>query len=341
LVGQSITPRDSALLERAIVAPGWNARRDILANRAARETLDLLFVAGMPDPLRFVLVAGATGALGRRVVDHLRRRGVRVRLLSRRAVHAGPPGPSGEAGIEAFRGDVLDPASLVGSCDGVDAVVSCVGASLDLYAWRDRKSYSLVDAGGNLALVEAARAAGVSRFAYVSVFATPGIEATAYVKAHRAVEQALADSFFDQRVIRPTGFFGFLDEFVRMARRGLAPVVGDGSARTNPVDELDLAEFVADSFDGEDSLVEVGGPDVFSRAEIASLAATAVARRVRVVHSPPGAWMAASRALARLQPRLSELLEFAAVVSTTEAIAPRRGRRRLEDHFREVAATMR
>jgi len=315
------------------------SRRARNAN-AARVSGNLLFVGRVTKPLGFVLVAGATGSLGRLVVDRLRGRGVRVRVLSRHAVATDSAGPASDAGIEAFRGDVLDPASLVGSCDGVDAVISCVGASLDLYAWRDRLSYSLVDAGGNLALVEAARAAGVSRFAYVSVFATPGMEGTAYVKAHRAVEQALADSFFDRRIIRPTGFFGFLDELVRMARRGLAPVVGDGRARTNPVDESDLAEFVTDSFDSEDNLVEVGGPDVLTRAEIASLAAAAVGRRVRTVHSPPGAWLAASRVLSRLQPRLSELLEFAAVVSTTEAIAPRRGRRRLEDHFREVAAAM-
>jgi len=76
---------------------------------------------------------------------------------------------------------------------------------------------------------------------------------------------------------------------------------------------------------------------VLSRAEIARLAAAAVGRKVRVVHSPPAAWHAGSRLLARLQPRLSELLEFAAIVSTTTAIAPQRGRRRLEDHFRETA----
>ncbi|MFN2425406.1 MAG: SDR family oxidoreductase [Candidatus Binatia bacterium] len=290
----------------------------------------------MSESPRFVLVAGATGCLGRHVVRGLRARGARVRMLSRRRAPGTIAMPADD-GIEFARGDVLDPASLRGTCDGVDAVISCVGASLDLYAVRDRLSYTRVDAGGNLALVEAARAAGVRRFAYVSVFATPGIEETAYVRAHREVERALAAGFFDARIIRPTGFFGFLDEFVRMARRGVAPLVGDGSARTNPVDEADVAEFVADAFAGDEKLVEVGGPDVLSRAEIAGLAAAAVGKKVRVVRSSPAAWKAASRVLTRLQPRLSELLEFAAVVSTTEAIAPRRGRRRLEDHFREVA----
>jgi uncharacterized protein YbjT (DUF2867 family) len=282
-----------------------------------------------------VLVAGATGSLGRHVTSLLRVRGVRVRLLSRRDR---PEETARDGGIECFRGDVLAPATLAGCCDGVDAVVSCLGASLDLYAWKDRLSYSRVDAEGNLALVETARAAGVPLFAYVSVFAEGPIEQTAYVRAHRAVERGL--EAMDARIVRPTGFFGFLDELIRMASRGVVPLIGDGSARTNPIDEAELAGFVVDSLAGTDRIVEAGGPDVLSRGEIAALAAAAVGRKVRTIRSSPSAWLAGARMLRRLQPRLSELLEFAAIVSTNDGIAPQRGRRRLEDHFRGQVARL-
>jgi uncharacterized protein YbjT (DUF2867 family) len=283
----------------------------------------------------FVLVAGATGSLGRHVASLLRARGARVRILSRRDR---PEETARDGGIESFRGDVLRPATLAGCCDGVDAVVSCLGASLDLYAWRDRLSYSRIDAEGNLALVETARAAAVPLFAYVSVFANGPIEQTAYVRAHRAVERGLEG--MDARIVRPTGFFSFLDEMIRMASRGVVPLIGDGRARTNPIDEAELAGFVVDSLAGSERIVEAGGPDVLSRAEIAALAAQAVGRRVRTIRSSPNAWLAGSRMLRRLQPRLSELLEFAAIVSTNDGIAPQRGRRRLEDHFRgQVAKT--
>ncbi len=284
-----------------------------------------------------VLVAGATGSLGRHVVGELLARGERVRLLSRRGAPACDPA----GGVETVRGDVLDPPTLLAACRGVGAVVSCVGASLDLYAWRDRNSYSLVDGLGNLALLQAARTAGASRFTYVSVAAGGPIERTAYVRAHRRVEDGLAASGLDWRVVRPTGFFGFLDELVRMAARGIVPVIGDGRARTNPVAEEDLARFVASAFDGPERVVEAGGPDVFSREEMARMAARAVGRRARIVRSSPRVWLAASGVLARVQPRLSELLEFAAVVSTNAAVAEPRGTCRLEDHFREVAASLR
>lgn len=285
----------------------------------------------------FVLVAGATGSLGRHVAGLLRARGARIRILSRRDR---PEETARDGGIECFRGDVLRPATLAGCCDGVDAVVSCLGASLDLYAWKDRLSYSRIDAEGNLALVETARAAAVPRFAYVSVFANGPIEQTAYVRAHRTVERGLEG--MDARIVRPTGFFGFLDELIRMASRGVVPLIGDGSARTNPIDEAELAGFVVDSLTGGERIVEAGGPDVLSRAEIAALAVQAVGRKVRTVRSSPNAWLAGSRLLRRIQPRLSELLEFAAIVSTNDGIAPQRGRRRLEDHFRgQVAKTAR
>lgn len=284
------------------------------------------------------LVAGATGSLGRLVVAELLARGETVRVLSRRPDAARLFDGAGSGRIESARGDVLVSSSLPACVDGVDAVVSCVGASLDLYAWRDRLPYSRVDRDGNLALIDAASAAGCRCFVYVSVFATPPIEPTAYVQAHRAVERALAASSLDWRIVRPTGFFGFLDELVQMARRGFAPVIGDGRARSNPIDERDLAAVVAGAASSADRIVEAGGPDVLTRAEMALLAEKAVGRRVRIVHSPPGLWTASARALKRLQPRLSELFEFAAAVSTNDAVAPQRGRRRLEDHFREVAA---
>ena len=63
------------------------------------------------------LVVGATGALGRPVVQLLRARDVAVRALSRRAAQADRPGI---AGAETMAGDLADPASLARACAGVD-----------------------------------------------------------------------------------------------------------------------------------------------------------------------------------------------------------------------------
>ncbi|HEX3526657.1 MAG TPA: NAD(P)H-binding protein [Thermoanaerobaculia bacterium] len=66
---------------------------------------------------RTVLVTGATGRVGRLVVDELLRTGVPVRALTRRPEHAALP-----AGVEVVAGDLTDPASLDPALEGAVAV---------------------------------------------------------------------------------------------------------------------------------------------------------------------------------------------------------------------------
>ena len=71
-----------------------------------------------------VLVAGATGLTGRLVVAELRRRGCRVRVLSRTRTRARQQ--LGE-GVEVHEGDVRDAASLAGIADGIDVAICTIG----------------------------------------------------------------------------------------------------------------------------------------------------------------------------------------------------------------------
>ncbi|MEU6044448.1 NmrA family NAD(P)-binding protein [Streptomyces griseus] len=61
-----------------------------------------------------ILVTGATGTVGRRVVEQLLERGEHVRALTRDPARAELP-----AGVEVVRGDLTDPASLEPALDGV------------------------------------------------------------------------------------------------------------------------------------------------------------------------------------------------------------------------------
>jgi uncharacterized protein YbjT (DUF2867 family) len=285
-----------------------------------------------------VLVAGATGQLGRQVAGELGRRGWRVRALTRDPVRLAALGLPAEA---ALRGDLTDPASLRAACAGVDAVVSCAGASMRLGGLGDRRGFMEVDWAGNRALLEAARAAGVRRFVYVSVFGAERLRGTVYVDAHERFVDALAASGMDHAVVRPTGFFSFLGELVRMAAKGRGAVIGDGRARTNPVHEADVAAACADALAGTERRIDVGGPDTFTRRELVELAFRAVGRTPRIMTVPPGAFRAVAALARPLNPRIAALLEFGTEVSLADCVAPARGTRRLEDHFRAVAAEIR
>src|SRR4051812_19469700 len=89
------------------------------------------YAAGRMDAvgssLKTVLVAGATGALGRHVVRELVARGHRVCALTRRSEGANLLALPPEAIVRA---DALDARSLEGCCHGIDVVFSCVGASV-------------------------------------------------------------------------------------------------------------------------------------------------------------------------------------------------------------------
>ena len=281
-----------------------------------------------------VLVAGASGQLGRHVVGELRRRGYRVRALSRR-----PERLAGRAD-ETVRGDLLDPASLPAACEGVDVVFSCAGASMDLNDPRDRRGPLEVDWGGNRNLLNAARGVGVRRFAYVSVFGGDAMRHLEYTDAHERFVDDLAGSGLDYTILRPTGFFSVFGEIAKMAKRGRGIVIGSGEARTNPVHEADLAEVCVAALASGEREVPVGGPAVHTRREIVEMALRAAGRPARTTAVPPAAFRVMGALMRPLQPRLAALLEFGAAVSQADCVAPAYGTRRLDEWFAEqVGAT--
>jgi len=283
-----------------------------------------------------ILVAGASGRLGREVVDVLRSRGVAVRALTRRpeALRA-----QGLAADDVVQADLRRAATLTGACRGVDAVISCAGGSLDVRDLRDRTPFRATDLAGNANLLAAARAEGVGRFVYVSVYSTPALSRTAYVAAHEAFAEQLARSGLAYAVVRPTGFFYVFLEYLAMARKGRGIVIGSGEARTNPIHERDVAELCVEALDAEPgTVIDAGGPDVLTRRRAVELAFEALGREPRLTSVPAAAFGAAAAAVRPLNPRIAELLRFVAAASTNDVLAPPRGRRDMRAYFEAAAA---
>lgn len=280
-----------------------------------------------------VLVVGATGALGRALVRALATRGCRVRALVREHAEV-------EGAAEHVRGDLADAGSLRAACAGVGGVCSAAGASLAPVLRPGSPAYEDVDRDGHRRLFAIAREAGVRRAGYASVHHGPSARALAYVRAHADVEEDLAASGFAAAVVRPTGLFPAFEAFLGFARLGVAPLIGDGVARTNPVHPADAAEAWADAYVALGDtpgvrVMEAGGPDVLTRREIAALAFEAVGKRPRFVRVPPGAVRFNAGVIRPFDRRLSDLLRFFAHVNTTDALAPAVGTRRLADAFAE------
>ena len=277
-----------------------------------------------------VFVAGATGAVGFEFARLAKEQGFFVHTLSR-----SPENARKLAGL-ADRVEVQDARASMLNLQGIDAVVSALGAPVTMNGTEKRR-YREVDLLGNLKILEAAKAAGVGRFLYVSAHIEQGYRETAYIRAHEEFVDALRQSGIRSSVIRPTGIFAALNDFVSMAREGLAAVIGSGQARTNPVHQEDVARQLLACLTSGPEEISIGGPDIFTRREIAELAFRVLGKHPRVLRVPAPAFRLGATIAGLTNPRLGELFEFVAAVSVTDGVAPSAGRLRLEDHFRTIA----
>jgi uncharacterized protein YbjT (DUF2867 family) len=282
-----------------------------------------------------ILVAGASGAIGQAVTRKLLADGHKVRTLSRDRKRA-----AGLAalGAETRIADAARHREIEGICDGVTAVVSCLGAPVSLRS-PERRRFANVDTPANLALLEEAKRAGVKRFLYVSVHVGEGYSHTRYIRAHEEVVEAVHKSGLSSTVVRPTGVFAALLEMVPLARQGRLSLIGDGSAKTNPIHADDVAEVVVGALEDGPAEIACGGPDTFTRRELAEAVCRAVKQPAKLRSVPPGLarWM--GRAAGFYSPRMGELFEFFVAVSTSDAVAPVRGTRRFEDFLSQSVST--
>ena len=281
------------------------------------------------------LVAGATGALGRQVVRELLRRGHTVSALVNRTELPRPL----VGQVEVRRGDALDASVTDAACSGADVVFSCLGASVSPQMGAGRRSYDRVDTPANINLIDSAVRAGVRRFVYVSVAGQEALGHLRYVDAHEAVVRRLAAAGIDHSVVRPPGFFSAFGEILELARSGPVPIIGDGTAKTNPIHDVDLAQVCVDAIEGAGPELLAGGPEVLTRRRIAELAVEALGRPLKVRRIPPRLVRLLVPFVRPFNPRVADITAFFAAVSVLDLVVPSRGTRTLSHYFHEMASS--
>ena len=281
--------------------------------------------------MKKILVAGATGYLGQFVVKALKARGYWIRALGRSEARLAAVE---EYADELFIGEVTDPDSLIGLCDGIDVVISSVGITRQ----KDGLTYNDVDYQGNRNLLTTAEESGVSKFVYVHVLNASKLQHVAMIRAKQAFVDELKQSALDHTVICPTGFFSDMEEFLSMARSGRVYLFGDGSDRINPIHGADLADVCADALESRERQLDVGGPEVFTYREIAELAFDVLDKPKKITCLPKtliGAAVGAFRWLAPV--KTYGPIQFLATVMTMDVVGETHGQRRLVDHFRRCS----
>lgn len=279
--------------------------------------------------MKTVLIAGATGYLGRFLCAEYRKRGWYVMALVRNKDRAKTV--DADALIEA---EATKPESLTGIMDGVDLVVSALGITRQ----TDGLSYRDVDFQANLNLLAEAVRAGVARFGYIHVLNADQMRHVSLVAAKSDFVEALHDAPIASTVIAPSGYFSDMGDFLTMAKGGRVWLFGQGDRRINPIHGADLALATADAIDAGSDWLDVGGPEIFTHDALATMAFEALGKPCRIIHLPDILRRAALVILPWITPRhINGPAQFFLTAMSMDMVGECRGTRRLTEEFQTKA----
>ena len=215
-----------------------------------------------------ILVAGASGSLGTEIVKLLSEKGIQIRILDRSKESASKLSPYTD---DIRIGDASsDSPEITNITEGITTVISALGKSVSLFS-PSEESFFESDYLANKGILDDAVRNKVKRFVYVSIKGADVEEDYSIAKAHKMFENELIASGLEYTIIRPVGFFSGLNDLAILAKRKVIPVIGDGMAKTNSIHHKDLAEVVVSFRQKGPDLIEVGGPLIHTRMEMAEM----------------------------------------------------------------------
>jgi uncharacterized protein YbjT (DUF2867 family) len=235
-----------------------------------------------------ILVAGATGLVGREVCRLLLEKKKPVRAMVRKSSNADVVGDLKKRGAEIVRADLKDRASIHAACRGVDTVISTATSTLSR---QEGDSIDTVDRQGQINLVDAAKAAGAKRFVLISFNHHKAPVACALTEAKSAAEQQLMKSGMDYTILRPTPFMEiWLSPNLGFdAAGGKATIYGTGENPISWISLFDVAAFAVAALDrpsAKNQIIEIGGPEAVSPNEVVRIFEKTSGRKFEVQHVP-------------------------------------------------------
>jgi uncharacterized protein YbjT (DUF2867 family) len=274
-----------------------------------------------------ILLAGSTGYLGSYIAKELQKRAYFCRAIAR------DPEKLKQEDIEAdevIKAEVTKPASITDSCKDIDVVISTVGITRQ----KDGLTYMDVDYQANMNLLEEAKKSGVKKFIYVSVLNGEKLRKLKICDAKEMFVEQLKKSGLAYCVVRPNGFFSDMSEFFNMAKRGRVYLFGNGELRANPIHGEDLATVCVDAIDRPDREVEIGGPEILTQNEIASMAFDILGNKPKTTHIPDWVRVAILKVVRLFSgSKFYGPVEFFLTVMAMDMLAPEYGKHTLKEYF--------
>ncbi|QSJ16367.1 SDR family oxidoreductase [Nostoc sp. UHCC 0702] len=229
-----------------------------------------------------LLIVGATGTLGRQVARRAIDEGYKVRCLVRSAKKAAF---LKEWGAELVRGDICNPQSLTGALSGVTAVIDAATSRA-----TDSLTIKQVDWDGQVALIQAAKAAGVERFIFFSILDAEKYPQVPLMEIKRCTELFLAESGLNYTILRLAGFMqGLIGQYGIPILEAQPVWVTGNSSPIAYMDTQDIAKFAIRALsvpETEKQAFPVVGTRAWSAEEIISLCERLSGKEARVTRMP-------------------------------------------------------
>ncbi|MBB3955033.1 NAD-dependent epimerase/dehydratase family protein [Novosphingobium sediminicola] len=232
-----------------------------------------------------VALTGGTGFVGQMVLELARSRGIAVQALARRA-------QAPQDHVAWVAGDLSTRGALDDLVRGTEAVIHVAG----LVNAADPQEFERANVLGTMNMIEAARAAGVPRFIFVSSLSAREPDLSAYGASKARAEMLVKASGLDWTIVRPPAVYGPRDaemfELFRAAKWGVVPVPAGGRASMIHVEDLArlLLALIPGGMavNGHTFEPDDGVPGGWSHVDMARAIGAALGKRPWVISLRPG-----------------------------------------------------
>ena len=244
-----------------------------------------------------ILITGATGTVGRAVLEEVRKTGKPLKAMYRSAEDA----KKAPAGVAAVIADFADKASLKAALQGVDTVFLVCSPIPQL-----------VELESNV--IDASKASGVRHVVLNSAMGA-GDYPKSFPGWHRKVEDKLKASGLHYTILRPNGFMQNIVMYNALSIRAQgAFYAAMRQAKTSLIDVRDVASVAAMALvapaEHAGRTYELNGPEALSNAEIAARISRAAGRPVQYVDIPEAAQRKSMEELGMPNWQVTALLEL-------------------------------